>query len=120
MSFWSKYGSRRLGSRTRQHRSVFKVTLEACCRRRSIRETETVSPYFLKRSPLFATLTPTVEGGSNMRKAVTFLGASLCLTLATSAVAQNPPDKFPDIPENHWAYQAVESLRAKKIMIGYP
>src|ERR1043165_8055144 len=55
-----------------------------------------------------------------MGKALTFLGASLCLACATSVRAQNPPDKFPDIPENHWAYQAVESLRAKKIMIGYP
>src|SRR5258708_995907 len=55
-----------------------------------------------------------------MGKALTFLGASLCLVLAVPACAQNAPDKFPDIPENHWAYQAVDSLRAKNIMIGYP
>lgn len=55
-----------------------------------------------------------------MRKALTFLSASLCLGWVIPAGAQKAPDKFPDTPQNHWAYQAVESLRAKGIMIGYP
>jgi hypothetical protein len=55
-----------------------------------------------------------------MGKALTFLSASLCLAWVIPACAQNAPDKFPDTPENHWAYQAVDSLRAKNIVIGYP
>ncbi len=27
---------------------------------------------------------------------------------------------FPDVPRDHWAYRAVESLRQKGILLGYP
>jgi hypothetical protein len=27
---------------------------------------------------------------------------------------------FPDVPKTHWAYSAVESLREKGILRGYP
>jgi len=30
------------------------------------------------------------------------------------------PDSFKDVPAEHWAYEAVENLRAKGILIGYP
>jgi hypothetical protein len=30
------------------------------------------------------------------------------------------PDAFKDVPKEHWAYEAVENLRAKGILIGYP
>src|SRR6266568_4766303 len=57
-----------------------------------------------------------------MRKVLTFLGASLSLTwiLAASAQGQTAPDMFKDVDQNHWAYQAVENLRAKNIVVGYP
>src|SRR5687767_2476264 len=56
-----------------------------------------------------------------MRKVFAFLSASLCLTLATTAAqSQQVADMFKDVPSDHWAYQAVESLRQKGIVIGYP
>ena len=57
-----------------------------------------------------------------MRKVLTFLAASLSLTWVVAAMAQDPkaPDMFKDVDQNHWAYQAVESLRAKNIVVGYP
>ena len=55
-----------------------------------------------------------------MRKVFAFLSASLCLTLATAAQAQQVADMFKDVPSDHWAYQAVENLRQKGIVIGYP
>jgi hypothetical protein len=36
------------------------------------------------------------------------------------AAAQQGPDQFKDLDERHWAYQSVENLRAKNIMIGTP
>lgn len=41
---------------------------------------------------------------------------------AGSAQTQQPtpPERFVDVPENHWAYQAVESLRKRGIVVGYP
>lgn len=55
-----------------------------------------------------------------MRKVLTFLGASLCLSLVVPVRAQTAPDMFNDVPEDHWAYTAVEALRSKGILIGYP
>ena len=37
---------------------------------------------------------------------------------AAPTVARDTP--FPDVPKNHWAYQAVETLRTTHIMRGYP
>ena len=54
-----------------------------------------------------------------MRKVLTFLGASLVIVLAMPAFAQQA-EPFKDVPTDHWAYQAVESLREKGIVIGYP
>ena len=57
-----------------------------------------------------------------MRKVYAFLGASLVLSLAAVAHAQEPkaPDMFKDVDTSHWAYPAVESLRSKNIVVGYP
>jgi len=55
-----------------------------------------------------------------MRKVTTFLSASLALTLASAAIAQNAPDMFKDLDPMHWAYAATEDLRSKGIVIGYP
>lgn len=35
-----------------------------------------------------------------------------------STVTRDTP--FPDVPKDHWAYQAVETLRTTRIMRGYP
>src|SRR5688572_13762788 len=44
------------------------------------------------------------------------------LFLAGSAQAQQPapPDRFVDVPEDHWAYRAVENLRKRGVIVGYP
>jgi len=52
----------------------------------------------------------------------TTLVLALMVSLAfvgTIAVAQ-PAKPFPDVPKDHWAYQAVMELKAKGILIGYP
>ena len=43
------------------------------------------------------------------------LGAVLTVSLAVPAAAQN----FPDVPDNHWAYEALSNLR-NKVLFGYP
>ncbi|MCH7945502.1 MAG: S-layer homology domain-containing protein, partial [Armatimonadetes bacterium] len=45
----------------------------------------------------------------------TALGAVLGLGLVMPAMAQN----FPDIPDNHWAYDALANLKGK-VVFGYP
>ncbi len=55
-----------------------------------------------------------------MRKVLTFLGASICLAWVLPVMAQVAPPEFSDVPTDHWAYDAVESLRAKNILVGYP
>jgi hypothetical protein len=44
------------------------------------------------------------------------LSAVLGAMLVSPALAQ---DNFPDVPENHWAYQALENLK-DKVLFGYP
>jgi hypothetical protein len=39
---------------------------------------------------------------------------------AGNAQQQPPPDRFVDVPTDHWAYQAVENLRKEGIIVGYP
>jgi hypothetical protein len=55
------------------------------------------------------------------------LGLKALLVLALSAIAPAAADNapirttpFPDVPKTHWAYDAVESLRQKGILRGYP
>src|SRR5437016_11058740 len=55
-----------------------------------------------------------------MRKVLTFLGAAAALAWVIPASAQQAPDMFKDLDTSHWAYQAVENLRAKNIVVGYP
>lgn len=38
-------------------------------------------------------------------------------TFATQAFAQ---DAFPDTPENHWAYEALATMRRHGLLVGYP
>jgi hypothetical protein len=44
---------------------------------------------------------------------------ALILLAPASLFAQNAT-MFPDVPRNHWAYDAVKSLKDKGILQGYP
>ncbi len=48
----------------------------------------------------------------------TLLAGGLVARMAPASHAQAAP--FLDTPTNHWAYEAVQNLAAKKIIIGYP
>jgi hypothetical protein len=39
------------------------------------------------------------------------------MSIVVPALAQ---DNFPDTPENHWAYEAIENLKREGILVGYP
>jgi len=39
------------------------------------------------------------------------------MAMVAPAMAQ---DNFPDVPENHWAYEALARLKAAGILVGYP
>lgn len=56
-----------------------------------------------------------------MRKVLPYLGAALsALAMAWSVPASAQGQKFQDVPDTHWAYQAVTELQQKGILIGYP
>lgn len=46
------------------------------------------------------------------------LGTILGIGAVAPAFAQT--DQFPDVPENHWAYDALAKLKAAGILVGYP
>jgi hypothetical protein len=57
-----------------------------------------------------------------MRKALPYWGASLsaiAMALSVPALAQNP-EPFKDLDPHHWAYDAVNDLQQKGILLGYP
>lgn len=55
-----------------------------------------------------------------MKKALPYLGAALsALAISWSAPVQ-AQDTFKDVPQDHWAYQAVAELQQKGILLGYP
>lgn len=43
--------------------------------------------------------------------------ALLGVGMVAPAMAQ---DNFPDVPENHWAFEALENLKREGILVGYP
>ena len=45
------------------------------------------------------------------------LSAVLGAALVTPALAQ---DNFPDVPDNHWAYEALLRLKSNGLLVGYP
>ncbi|MEA2554060.1 MAG: hypothetical protein QOJ65_2236 [Fimbriimonadaceae bacterium] len=45
------------------------------------------------------------------------LTAVLSLVVVIPAIAQ---DNFPDVPDNHWAYEALKRMKAEGILVGYP
>ena len=58
-----------------------------------------------------------------MRKALPFLGASLsvlAISITATAKAQDNSKLFQDVPQSHWAYEAVSDLQTKGILLGYP
>jgi hypothetical protein len=64
-----------------------------------------------------------------MRTVGLTLGLLLGFTAGSAALAQNasatPPaairtEPFPDVPQGHWAFDAVEQLRKQGILRGYP
>jgi hypothetical protein len=54
-----------------------------------------------------------------VKKSLPYLGAALATLVMTWSV-QAKAQTFSDVPADHWAYQAVTDLQAKKILIGYP
>ena len=60
-----------------------------------------------------------------MKKLLLNLIAILALALLLPAMAttyrlQQGPSSYPDLPVDHWAYEAVTFLTDKKIVVGYP
>jgi hypothetical protein len=63
-----------------------------------------------------------------MKTAVLVFSVSFCLAPAVAraqggAVRDPAPIRttpFPDVPENHWAFDAVEQLRKLGVVRGYP
>jgi hypothetical protein len=62
-----------------------------------------------------------------MKIALLALALASALPLAARAQQSAAPDPapvrstpFPDVPRNHWAYDAVEQLRQLGILRGYP
>lgn len=42
----------------------------------------------------------------------------LSAAIVTPAFAQS--DNFPDVPDNHWAYDALKNMKAAGVLVGYP
>ncbi|HEV2471516.1 MAG TPA: S-layer homology domain-containing protein, partial [Chthonomonadales bacterium] len=56
-----------------------------------------------------------------MRNVLPILGAGVsALAMAWSGPVSAQQNKFQDVPDTHWAYQAVTDLQQKGILIGYP
>lgn len=56
-----------------------------------------------------------------MNRSTIFIAVGLAVSIAVGARAQDAPvPPFKDVPTDHWAYQAVESLRQRGIIRGYP
>lgn len=59
-----------------------------------------------------------------MTRALDHLVVAICLVVsAAAAFTDNAPVRttpFPDVPKTHWAYGAVDNLREKGILRGYP
>src|SRR5580692_5851633 len=45
------------------------------------------------------------------------LSAVLTAAIVLPAVAQ---DNFPDVPDNHWAFEALQRLKKDGLLVGYP
>ena len=45
---------------------------------------------------------------------------ALGAVMASFALPVFAQDNFPDVPDNHWAYQALENMKREGILVGYP
>jgi len=45
------------------------------------------------------------------------LTAVLSVAVVIPAIAQ---DNFPDVPDNHWAYEALKRMKSEGLLVGYP
>lgn len=45
---------------------------------------------------------------------------ALCTSAKAGYTLEQGPDSYPDLPKDHWAYEAVTFLTDKKIVVGYP
>jgi hypothetical protein len=45
---------------------------------------------------------------------------SAILTAAIVMPAMASQDNFPDVPDNHWAFEALQRLKKDGILVGYP
>ena len=57
---------------------------------------------------------------SNIITLVFFATMALSNFAQADYVLEQGPDSYPDLPESHWAYDAVTFLTDKKIVVGYP
>jgi len=55
-----------------------------------------------------------------MKKALPYLGAALSALALSWSAPVKAQDAFKDVPQDHWAYQAVAELQQKGILLGYP
>lgn len=55
-----------------------------------------------------------------MKRAMICVAAAMAVSVAVPALGQATSGPFKDVPPGHWAYQAVENLRQKGILLGYP
>lgn len=52
-----------------------------------------------------------------MKRMLTFAIGAVMAAATLPAIAQ---DAFPDVPENHWAYEALARMKAAGLLVGYP
>jgi len=48
------------------------------------------------------------------------LAAILTAALVSPALAAGTSDNFPDVPDNHWAFEALARLKKDGLLVGYP
>jgi hypothetical protein len=61
----------------------------------------------------------TRRSDNHMKRTLKYaLTAVLAVGLVAPAFAQT--DNFPDVPENHWAYEALARLKKDGLLVGYP
>ena len=55
-----------------------------------------------------------------MKRVLPFLGAAMAALAMAWTIETKAQEAFSDVPQTHWAYQAVNELQKKKILRGYP
>jgi len=60
-----------------------------------------------------------------MKKLLLNIIISIAMTLSVmpalaSYTLEQGPESYPDLPQDHWAYEAVTFLTDKQVVVGYP